>query len=72
MGTEDWILKCPKLISNTDKQRLKVQGRGQALKNTILKNRKNTKKLRNIYEVRFKNRVIFFFLPGYSGLKNEN
>ena len=24
MGTEGWILKCPKLISNTEKQRLKI------------------------------------------------
>ena len=37
MGTEDWILKGTKLITNTKKQRLKIQSRGQALKNAILK-----------------------------------
>ena len=69
MGTEGWILKCPKLISNTEKQRLKIQGRGQTLKNTILK--KKHKKLRNTYGVPFKNRVPFFckIIMGY---KNEN
>ena len=37
MGTEDWILKGTELITNTKKQRLKIQSRGQTLKNTILK-----------------------------------
>ena len=37
MGTEDQILKATKLITNTKKQRLKIQSRGQSLKNTILK-----------------------------------
>ena len=37
MGTEDWILKGTKLITNTKKQRLKIQSRGQTLKNTVLK-----------------------------------
>ena len=42
MGTEDWILKGTKLITNTKKQRLKVKSRNQTLKNTILKkNRKS-------------------------------
>ena len=39
MGTEDWILTGTKLITNTKKQRLKIQNRGQTLKNTILKNK---------------------------------
>ena len=39
MGTEGWILKYPKLISNTEKQRLKIWSRGYTLKNTILKNK---------------------------------
>ena len=46
MGTEDWVLKCPKLVSNTERQRLKIQSRGQTLKNTIVKNHKNTKKFK--------------------------
>ena len=68
MGTEYWILKCAKFISHTEKQRLKIQSRGQTLKNTILKTK--TKNFRNIYEVRFKNRAsLFFFLQGYSEMK---
>ena len=50
MSTEDWILKSTELITNTKKQRLKIQSRGQPLKNAILKiqnktkqNKKNTK-----------------------------
>ena len=37
MGTEDWILKGTELITNNKKQRLKIQSRGQTLKNIILK-----------------------------------
>ena len=37
MGTEDCILKGTKLITNTKKQILKIQSRGQTLKNTIFK-----------------------------------
>ena len=48
MGTEDWILKCTKLMSNTIKQRLKIQSRGYTLKNTILKT--ITESIGNIYE----------------------
>ena len=73
MGTEDWILKGTKLITNTKKQRLKIQSRGQTLKNTILKiqnkiNHKNYKKY--ICEIFFKNRV--FFCKAIVGYKNEN
>ena len=69
MGTKYWILKCPKLISNTEKQRLKIQSRGSTLKNAILKTKiKTHKNFRNIYEVRFKNRASFF-LQGYSEMK---
>ena len=41
MGTEDWILKGVKLITNTKKQRLKIYSRGYTLKNTILKTKQN-------------------------------
>ena len=52
MGTEDWILKGTKQITNTEKQRLKIQSRGQTLKNTILKNQnKITKIIKSIYEI---------------------
>ena len=43
MGTEDWILKGIELITNTKKQRLKIQSRGQTLKNTLLKKKQNHK-----------------------------
>ena len=40
MGTEDWVLKGTKLITNTKKQTLKISTRGLIFKNTILKRRK--------------------------------
>ena len=46
MDAEDWILKGTKLIANTKKQRLKIQTRGQTLKNTVLK---KITKIINIY-----------------------
>ena len=71
MGTADWVLKDTKLITNTKKQRLKIQSRGQTLKNTILeKQNKVTKIMKYIYEVCFKNRV--FFCKVIVGYKNEN
>ena len=45
MGTEDWILKGTKLTKNTKKQRLKIQSRGQTLKNAILKKQNKITKL---------------------------
>ena len=44
MGTEDQILKGTKLTTNTKKQRLNIQSRGQTLKNTILKKKKQNHK----------------------------
>ena len=44
MGTEDWVLKGTKLITNAKKQRLKIQGRGWIFKNTILKKRRRRRK----------------------------
>jgi len=41
MGTEDWVLKVTKLITNTKKQRLKILISGYILKNTVLKKNKN-------------------------------
>ena len=54
MDTEDQILKGTKLITNTQKQRLKIQSRGQTLRKIVLKiqnriNHKNYKK--NIYMI---------------------
>ena len=40
MDTEGQILKGTKLITNTKKQRFKIQSRGQTLKTTISKNTK--------------------------------
>ena len=68
MGIEYWILKCPKFISHTEKQRLKIQSRGQTLKNTILK--KKTQKILEIYmKFGLKVGLLFFFLQGYSEMK---
>ena len=74
MATEYWILKCPQFISYTEKQRLKIQSRGQTLKNTILKTKTktHTKNFRNIYEVRFKNRASLFFFVRLWCNENEN
>ena len=66
MFTEYWILKCPKLISNTEKQRLKIQNRGQTLKNAILKTK--TQNIKEIY-MKFALKIGSFFLQGYSEMK---
>ena len=49
MGTEDWVLKGTKFITNTKKQRLKTESRVWNFKNTILKKRrkKNMKEKKN-------------------------
>ena len=44
MGTEDWVFKGTKLITNTKKQRLKIWSRGWIFKNTILKKRRRRRK----------------------------
>ena len=44
MGTEDWVLKGTKFITNTKKQRLKTESRVWNFKNTILKKRKKKRK----------------------------
>ena len=49
MSTEDWILKGTKLITNTEKQRLKIYSRGWILQNTILKKKKKEKITKYIY-----------------------
>ena len=61
MGTEDWVLKGTKLITNTKRQRLKIQSRGWILKNTILKKKKVTKIIKYIYmKFALKNKFFFF------------
>ena len=40
MGSEEWVLKGTKFITNTKKQRLKFQSRVWNFKNTILKKRR--------------------------------
>ena len=78
MGTKDWILKGTELITNTKKQRLKIQSRGWIFKNTVLKKRRKKNKVTKIiktkiyiYEVCFKkNRV--FFCKVIVGYKSEN
>ena len=62
MDTEDQILKGTKLITNTKKQRLKIQSRGQTLKNTTLKKQNKISKIikKNIY-MKFALKVGSFF-----------
>ena len=40
MGTEDWVLKGTKLITNTKKQKVKIQDRVWNFKITMLKKRR--------------------------------
>ena len=48
MSTEDWVPKGTKLITNTKKQRLKIQSRVWNFKNTMLKKwKKKTKEKTN-------------------------
>ena len=73
MGTEDWVLKGTKLITNTKKQRLKIYSRGWIFKNTILKKRKEKKSHKNykqkIYmKFALKTGVSFFFFLNNSRL----
>ena len=79
MGTEDWVFKGTKLITNTKKQRLKIQGRGWIFKNTISKKRRKKKKEKshkNYFKIyvymkfALKNRV--FLCKVIVGYKNEN
>ena len=44
MGTEDWVLNGTELITNTKKQRLKIQSRVWNFKNAILKKGRKKKK----------------------------
>ena len=62
MGTEDQILKSTKFITNTKKQRLKIQSRGQTLKNTVLKiqNKINHKNYKYIYR-KFALKIMSYF-----------
>ena len=69
MGTEDWILKGTELITNTKKQRLKIQSGGYTLKNTILK--KIAKIIKKIYIYMKFALKIGSFLQG-NGYKNES
>ena len=67
MGTEDWILKGTKLVTNTKKQRLKILSRGKTLKNTIFKKSKITKIITNIH-MKFALKIGSFFLQSNSRL----
>ena len=59
MGTEDWILKGTKLMTNA-KKKIKIQSRGQILKNTVLiKQNKIAKIIKYIY-MKFAFKIGFF------------
>ena len=53
MGNEDWVLKGTELVTNTQKQKLKIQSRVWNFKNTMLKKRIKKKQgqkiIKNIY-----------------------
>ena len=51
MGTEDWVFKGTKLITNTKKQRLKIQSRGWIFKNTIFKKRRKKKEKNKVTKI---------------------
>ena len=68
MGTEDWVLKGTKLLTNTKNERLKIQSRGWIFKNTILKKKKSQKLLKK-YEVCFKKYGLFFFFAKLQVIK---
>ena len=74
MGTEDLVLKGKKLITKIKKQQLKIYGRGQTLKNTILKKSKITQNIKTIYiyiYMKFSLKIGSFFCK-VIGYKNEN
>ena len=68
MGTEDWILKSTKLITNTKKQRLKIQSL-DSQKYNIKKKKNTTTKIIKIY-MKFTLKIGSFFCK--AGYKNEN
>ena len=71
MGTEDWVLKGTKLITNTKKQRLKIQSRGWILKNTILKKKNKVTKIIKYIYMKFALKIgSFFFCKVIVGYKN--
>ena len=59
MDIEDQILKGRKLLTNLEKQRLKIQSRGQAPKNITLKIKNKINHKNYIYEICYKNKVYF-------------
>ena len=69
MGTEDWVFKGTKLITNTKKQRLKIYSRGWIFKNTILKKRRRKKKSQKLFKMHI---YMKFALKIWSFLKKSN
>ena len=67
MGTEDWVLKGTKLITNAKKQRLKIRSRVWKFQKYNIKEKKkkrtqNHKNYKNIYmKFAFKKYGLFFF-----------
>ena len=72
MGTEDWLLKGTKLVTNTKKQRLKIQSRGQTLKNTLLKKQNKIAQVKEKIYMKFALKIVSFFDKVLVGFKNEN
>ena len=70
MGTEDWIFKGTKLITNTKSKDEKLDQRLDSQKYNSKKTKQNLKNYKkNIYEIYFTNRVYFCKVIAY---KNDN
>ena len=69
MGTEDWVLKGTKLITNTKKQRLNIQ-RLDSQKYNIKKAKQNHKSYKK-YIMKFALKIVFFFCKVMVDYKNE-
>ena len=54
MGTEDWVFKGTKLITNTKKEKLKIQSSVWNFKNTMLKKRRRKRKRKKITKIKKK------------------
>ena len=70
MGIEYWILKCPKFISHTEKQRLKNLAQRLDSEIKYLKTKTKTQNLEIYMKFSLKIGLLsLFFLQGYSEMK---
>ena len=73
MGTEDWVLKGTKLITNTKKAKIKNLEQRLDSQNYNIKKKKVTKIIKYIYiYMKFALKQGLFFCKVIVGYKNEN